>query len=232
MSGFCKHIIATLIYVNRNEDLEVVSCTDLEQKWGKEKKGVQETYKPEPFKEFCHPVVNNKYVFSSSSEVDRENFALLSTGVPDSALTRFLGRSTNPSTTLALHSHFVTLVKVALAHAENSKWLKHLKNQIEISTYNLQDCCQEIVNVLSSCNVLEVATKYEQGSSSWSEERKLRITGSTCYSIFTFKKEDEWENKAKKLFFPKHLRINLLNMEEDMRKKPWRLLKKNVRMKS
>lgn len=30
------------------------------------------------------------------------------------------------------------------------------------------------------------------------------MSGSTGYSIFTFKKEDEWENKAKKLFFPKH----------------------------
>ncbi|KAJ8976848.1 hypothetical protein NQ317_012972 [Molorchus minor] len=37
LSGFCKHIVASLIYINRTEDLEYVSCTDIQQKWGKRK---------------------------------------------------------------------------------------------------------------------------------------------------------------------------------------------------
>lgn len=62
MSGFCKHIIATLIYINRIENLEVISCTDLAQKWGKEKKGVEETYKTQPFKRFCHSKLKGEKV--------------------------------------------------------------------------------------------------------------------------------------------------------------------------
>lgn len=65
----------------RHEDLELVSCTDLAQKWGKEKKGLQETHTAEPFKDFCHPVTKRqKIIFKTSRESSHENFTMLSAG--------------------------------------------------------------------------------------------------------------------------------------------------------
>lgn len=61
--------------------MELISCTDITQKWGKEKKGVEETHKIQPFKDFCHPLTKRqKIVMNTSQEIDRENFAMLSTG--------------------------------------------------------------------------------------------------------------------------------------------------------
>ncbi|KAK4882495.1 hypothetical protein RN001_005814 [Aquatica leii] len=50
--GKCKHIIACLIFAYRN-DLEPLSCTDIEQKWGQTKTH-SVTDKTQPIQEFCH----------------------------------------------------------------------------------------------------------------------------------------------------------------------------------
>lgn len=74
-------MILPVLIVSRNENLEVISCTDVTQKWGKEKEGLKETYKVEPFKNFCHPLAKkHKISFNSSKELDDANFALLSSG--------------------------------------------------------------------------------------------------------------------------------------------------------
>lgn len=100
-----------------------------------------------------------------------------------------------------------------------------MQNILCSKNYSLLPCCQKNLDTLKNSDVVEVATKYEQGSSTWSKERELRITGkiklntslnslldlifffylgSTCYSVFTYQKSDDWETKAKKFFFPKH----------------------------
>lgn len=59
-----------------------MSCTDLQQQWGKEKKSVQEKYEAKPFKQFCHPKLKDKtaIIFNTCPEVDAKNFEFLSTG--------------------------------------------------------------------------------------------------------------------------------------------------------
>lgn len=62
--------------------MEIVSCTDLTQKWGKEKKGLEETYKAVPIKKFCHPKIKHiKTDFQTSAELNKEIFDLISTGI-------------------------------------------------------------------------------------------------------------------------------------------------------
>ncbi|CAG9816051.1 unnamed protein product [Phaedon cochleariae] len=93
-SGYCKHVIGTLIYINRNEDLDYISCTDLTQKWGKEKKGVEDMYKAKPFSEFCHPLIKKKKVTHHITEaVNKENFDILSVASGNSSIAKFLGRT-------------------------------------------------------------------------------------------------------------------------------------------
>ncbi|KAE8739313.1 hypothetical protein FOCC_FOCC015191, partial [Frankliniella occidentalis] len=48
--------------LNSENDLEDLSCTDLEQQWGKLKKAVQTDNEAVPITEFCHfPKYNNVY---------------------------------------------------------------------------------------------------------------------------------------------------------------------------
>lgn len=64
-----------------------------------------------------------------------------------------------------------------LKHSENQAFLKELGNEIALDKHSLKPCCKELLASLLNSNVLEIATKYEQGSSMWAKERQLRITG-------------------------------------------------------
>ncbi|KAF5289502.1 hypothetical protein FQA39_LY15057 [Lamprigera yunnana] len=50
--GRCKQLVACLLFMNRNS-LEELSCTDLEQAWGKRKDGLN-NLEVEPLQNFCH----------------------------------------------------------------------------------------------------------------------------------------------------------------------------------
>lgn len=64
----------------------------------------------------------------------------------------------------------------------------------------LKDCCltfyQSILN-----DDIEVTINVPQRSIQWIDCRRYRITGSRCYEIFTYSKED-WTNKTLNYFFP------------------------------
>ncbi|KAJ8976851.1 hypothetical protein NQ317_012975 [Molorchus minor] len=178
LSGFCKHIVASLIYINRTEDLEYVSCTDIQQKWGKEKKGVEELYSVIPFTSFCHPIKKKKFNFKTNDDINQKNFNLLVSGL----------------------EYHVTLKKI-ICHMNKGQFLKKL----QIIVPDIQPCCRSILDQLFKTDVLEVACCTMQGSDAWNKERQLRITGSTCYSLYTYGRGHtvDWESHAKKFFSPK-----------------------------
>lgn len=53
--GYCKHCIAVLLLVNREDKLPkiVQTCTDVKQVWGKLKKSVVEMHKGVPIEKLC-----------------------------------------------------------------------------------------------------------------------------------------------------------------------------------
>lgn len=69
------------LHCSRCENLDFVSCTDLTQQWGKEKKAISELYQAEPFAEFCHPKIEKKYNFTATKELSEVNFKLLTHGM-------------------------------------------------------------------------------------------------------------------------------------------------------
>ncbi|KAI4455401.1 exonuclease phage-type/recb c-terminal domain-containing protein [Holotrichia oblita] len=69
---------------------------------------------------------------------------------------------------------------------------------INIKNYNLSDCC---LNVIHQLELAEIISDCPQRSPEWKNIRQLRITGSRCYSLYTFK--DDWIKKAENYFWPK-----------------------------
>ncbi|KAJ8914082.1 hypothetical protein NQ315_014277, partial [Exocentrus adspersus] len=64
-------------------------------------------------------------------------------------------------------------------------------------------CCVETYNSLIPCdNNLKVCIETEKNRDAWQKQRQYRITGSRCYSIFTYGKND-WHKKAYDYFWPK-----------------------------
>ncbi|XP_031350930.1 uncharacterized protein LOC116176475 [Photinus pyralis] len=163
LSGYCKHVIATLIYVNRNENLDFISCTELRQKWGQEKKAVQEMYATKPFSEFCHPTNIKKSDIVISSEVTKMNFNLLVAAVGNSALSSFKQRSLQNITELPPQKRSSVCEVVAGGSNESSS---HQTDQItsssvktETKTEKFQSLCIE--NLINFMDANEYTQKFE-----------------------------------------------------------------------
>lgn len=79
--------------------------------------------------------------------------------------------------------HFL---KIIFENIAQSRFLENTKAAIDLEPYNLNICCQKILEELNEANILEIASSYPQGSDQWKKERQLRITG----KIFFFKCDD------------------------------------------
>ncbi|KAK4887473.1 hypothetical protein RN001_003744 [Aquatica leii] len=84
--GKFKHIFGILLHSNRNQ-LDVLSCTDVEQQWGKRK---QKTYIDETIKmkEFCHVPKRTNLYLNLNKELFDNNFDLFVKNQPDSTLAK------------------------------------------------------------------------------------------------------------------------------------------------
>uniref|UniRef100_A0A2S2P0I0 YqaJ viral recombinase domain-containing protein n=1 Tax=Schizaphis graminum TaxID=13262 RepID=A0A2S2P0I0_SCHGA len=68
----------------------------------------------------------------------------------------------------------------------------------------IKSCCRNTYNSLFVCDIEEVYFKSKINRSNWNEERKYRITGSRCYSIYTYRGTD-WKKKATNYFNSKKI---------------------------
>lgn len=80
----------------------------------------------------------------------------------------------------------------------------------DYSVLNLGDCCQTIYDnkIKLSDSPINIRTRSLVDKSYWHQIRQFKITGSRCYSLFTYyttsKKTDaQWALKASKYFWPK-----------------------------
>jgi hypothetical protein len=65
----------------------------------------------------------------------------------------------------------------------------------------MQPCCLNLLYSLTATdNTIKQAVMVSQGTTAWSDFRRLRITGTTCYSIYTYAKQD-WKRKNNSVFF-------------------------------
>jgi len=86
----------------------------------------------------------------------------------------------------------------------------HLLSLDLYSVLNLGDCCQTVYESEIKLNdsPINIRTKSLVDKSYWHKIRQYRITGSRCYSLFTYyttsiKTDVQWGLKASKYFWPK-----------------------------
>nr|CAI5821344.1 unnamed protein product [Callosobruchus analis] len=91
-------------------------------------------------------------------------------------------------------------VKLILENSTNSEFLAIL--DIDKYKHNLRRCCNEVLERICNTSRFEEAVLSQQNSELWNQERQFRITGSKCYSIYTFSK-DNWEKNVSNCFWPK-----------------------------
>lgn len=69
-------------------------------------------------------------------------------------------------------------------------------------TVTMKDCCKKLYKKEIICeNILKTSVTTKKINFQWKKERKYRITGSRCYSLYTYNK-DNWPDKSLKYFWP------------------------------
>lgn len=63
-------------------------------------------------------------------------------------------------------------------------------------------CCSTTFSAIKSVNFLKVAFESAKNKTLWCAERQFRVTGSRCYNLYTYSRNN-WEMKAMKYFWPK-----------------------------
>ncbi|XP_044744754.1 uncharacterized protein LOC123306700 [Coccinella septempunctata] len=87
-----------------------------------------------------------------------------------------------------------------LDNIEKSTFLSGLR--IEVEKFDLRDCCKTTYSTLIEADIPNILKTCHSGCENWKTYRKYRLTGSRCYSIFTYSKLD-WPNKSLNHFNPK-----------------------------
>ncbi|KAF5274970.1 hypothetical protein FQR65_LT16822 [Abscondita terminalis] len=156
-------------------DLGPLSCTETEQAWGKRKQ--KEIVEVIPVDELCH--VPSRSTSVKPLPVVDEFFSLCLQAVPDSEAAVHLSKLRNSNVIMKTVRNEV--LEAICHHAKtNNKYWKMV--------YEL-----DIPSTMS----IETLKKEE-----WCDERKFRITGSRCYSLYAYSKNN-WAEKASKYFFDK-----------------------------
>lgn len=94
-------------------------------------------------------------------------------------------------------------VKKYLAQIINQSFESESIKSLQSLKYDLQDCCKAVFNEKIKCDdVLNIAMLTFKLLSVWKAERQFLVTGSRCYGLFTYSK-DEWVSKISSYFWPK-----------------------------
>jgi hypothetical protein len=84
-----------------------------------------------------------------------------------------------------------------------------MKYVAELEIQPLHGCCHDFYMSNVVCDdPISMAMKTYHCSTAWMKQRQFRITGSRCYSIFTYGKnvKSKWEKKSLQYFWPKPFR--------------------------
>lgn len=89
-----------------------------------------------------------------------------------------------------------------IRNAESSKFLKNFYEQCPEVNFQCPRCIEKY-NELASFDTMDVSVSTLSDRNLWDQERQFRVTGSRCYEIYTYSKND-WEKKCRTYFYPKH----------------------------
>ncbi|XP_072400302.1 uncharacterized protein [Diabrotica undecimpunctata] len=209
-SGKCKHVSAVLVKCIREdvELMEKISQTQMQCSWISHKQIAEDKYKPMPVSEMpCFkdmPYFKDRSTRLPVDEVAIRNF--FCDNLPLSAIAKHReGRRNLPSTSSGIHPCKNILpnncrFRAVLDNACQSVIMLYLS---AVEVVSVKNCCMEKISSFLEDD-LDLVINIPQNSNEWKKYRKLRITGSRCYEIFTYSNKD-WKTKAFKYFYPPQL---------------------------
>ncbi|KAM7302213.1 uncharacterized protein ISCGN_017730 [Ixodes scapularis] len=200
-SECCKHVVAVLLHCNRTgiHALEDLSCTDKECSWRKAP-GKALYGEPVPVKAFCH-VRMLPAPLECSTQEKGEILKLLTGACYNSALAKHRRRrraeqSCSAPEPPSLDERYRHIIQCC----EGSNVLARLA---EIPACLPEGCSsfyeKEVVVPVDVATVMLHDTR--DNKAAWMLQRRCRVTGTTCYPLYTYKLGD-WNKKVPSLMQP------------------------------
>ncbi|XP_043466305.1 uncharacterized protein LOC122501102 isoform X2 [Leptopilina heterotoma] len=226
----CKHIVAVLIFCSRLDilKLEKISSTERKCLWKKHKVPVLEQFEAQPTKMFCH-VNQDRLPRLSDNDLNEIRKELIHCD-RETAVAKHFFRKRNEREDRRIPLQNIENCQIPLRSIENtyesssppsenqyinliidnsllSEDISSLSNVV----FKMKNCCQNVYNSKIVCNdVFQKEINTKRSIIEWKIERKYRITGSRCYNIYTYSKND-WENKSVKYFWPTEFKTKETN---------------------
>ncbi|KAF2896575.1 hypothetical protein ILUMI_09625 [Ignelater luminosus] len=183
--------------------LTALSCTDLQQMWGKRKKVLSEE-NIEMVRNFCHSK-KLKTSISLNEDLLAAGFVELINGNPHSAAALHLQqRRQHPclfSTRETKLENNTSIKNTIIQALDNFQTFEHI--QIPSLTENKQKYFQTKVAISAEDAILLAEITMGQNSDLWQEARRCRITASRCYELYTYcnNKSPDWKMKIKQIVY-------------------------------
>lgn len=199
---YCRYIFNSCSFFREDvETLGSISQTEKKCIWTTQKNLTKDKYRPVAVDEMI--CIKNKILKSNININSNDIFDFCCSKLPTSAITkhregrRELFSTTNSINNVQISDSSVSFIEAILNMACQSPIMMYLAS-VEIPVE--KDCCTQLVLSLFNDNI-EEAIHIPQHSVNWAKKRKYRITGSRCYEIYTYSKDD-WKTKAIKYFNP------------------------------
>ncbi|KAJ8685413.1 hypothetical protein QAD02_021206 [Eretmocerus hayati] len=199
-SPTCKHIIGSLEYLIRNEknSIEVATCTDVTQKWGKLKNDVEVMYAKVPIKSHCHGKQSKSLKVKHLVDQNIKTYSMEVMTVEDP---NFLCSSM----ALLIHGPVRSTPQVLpLAEEDSYNYLEPQESGSILSApicnkMQEDDPLDNVEVDLEAAIDLCTKTKSQSGRI-WRLNRRKRMTGANAYKYITPLRYNEavnWANKIK-----------------------------------
>ncbi|XP_055836660.1 uncharacterized protein LOC129905250 [Episyrphus balteatus] len=198
----CKHIAACLISIQRNPYLHELSSTELQQKWGKVARDMVAGLGGVQVVDMCHVLKTvNTFDDVVTDDMAKKILAMGHEAFPNSEFGRMKrayrsSSSANEPTVEEEDTGMDSFFEMIFTENENLKAFEfQMKNSIKNETYKI---LFETKIKKSKEEAIQICKKtLSQSSFEWLQERRLRITGSISYQLFTYSKNKnpDWPKK-------------------------------------
>lgn len=198
-----------------------MSCTDQPCLWKKvlhKQALTQYEFKPLDEHECLRPPLK-KYILDESKVINLQEKIFQE--LPHSAITkRKIGRHSPVELKSATEGRLTELEKDLISKIFSQEESSTMKKISEVKIDELDSCCKNtLIKLSGDCETICEDTKIFYAN--WHQERRFRVTGSTCYALFTYteNKNPNWKKKCLNHINPTNFKTEYTEYGKVMEKK-------------
>nr|XP_029712998.1 uncharacterized protein LOC115257492 [Aedes albopictus] len=227
----CKHIIACLLHLEKAGAVEYLTCTSSRQAWGISKAEKTHLWKAKRIMDLCcvrKPSTPVEVDISKKAELLRESFRRILEVSPTSAIQKHItGRelscprpASGPLQNIDMNIYITEYeLRDLLVDCDHlAGWDSNASSSSRDDLDNFKAFYEKKV-VKTVAEIIKICEQTKcQDNNAWRLHRSIRVTGSSCYELFTYSKNKnpDWTKKIQSYLNPKPLHTKAVQYGKDM----------------